>query len=131
MNTRLLNSYGQLVPVSMTAELHPPIGVTRDGRLAVASTTFQHLNGPSSFSVRSSAGEVATVAAGTKCFIQNLGTNALFVRRGTGATSSAFNYVLQGGGVNDDGTGGSIEIDDFVGVVSVAGSNPRYIAWTA
>ena len=72
-----------------------------------------------------------TLAAGDKLFIQNLDTDALFVRRGTGATSSLFNYVLQGGGAADDGTGGALVIDDFVGVVSFAGTSVRYNAWKA
>ena len=72
-----------------------------------------------------------TLAAGDKLFVQNLDTDPLFVRRGTGATSSLFNYVLQGGGAADDGTGGSLVIDDFVGVVSFAGTSVRYNAWKA
>lgn len=70
-----------------------------------------------------------TIAAGEKLFIQNLDTDALFVRRGTGCTTAAFNYVLQAGGVQDDGTGGALMIDDFIGVVSFAGTTPRYNAW--
>lgn len=70
-----------------------------------------------------------TLAEGDVLFVQNLGTNPLFVRRGTGATSSLFNYVLQAAGTADDGTGGSVLIDDFVGVVSFAGTSVRYNAW--
>jgi hypothetical protein len=53
------------------------------------------------------------------------------VKRGAGATSSSFNYVLAASAEVDDGTGGSLVIDDFVGVVSVAGTTPRFIAWKA
>lgn len=70
-----------------------------------------------------------TLAAGERLFIQNLGTNPLFVRRGTGATSSLFNYILAAGGAPDDGYGGTIEINDFIGVVSFAGTSVRYNAW--
>ena len=72
-----------------------------------------------------------TLAAGERLFIQNLGTNPLFVRRGTGATSSLFNYVLQSGAVADDGTAGAVVIADFIGAVSFAGTSVRYNAWKA
>ena len=85
---------------------------------------------PSNSAPITSAADI-TLAAGDKLFIQNLDTDALFVRRATGATSSLFNYVLQGGGAADDGTGGALLIDDFVGVVSFAGTTVRYNAWKA
>ena len=62
--------------------------------------------------------------------IQNLGTNVLFVRLGTGATTSVFHYCVKGGGGNDDGTGGSVSQTDgvvFTGEISIAGSSPRYV----
>lgn len=72
-----------------------------------------------------------TLAAGERLFIQNLGTNPLFVQRGTGATTSLFNYVLAAGDASDDGRGGSLWITDFVGAVSFAGTAVRYNAWKA
>ena len=72
-----------------------------------------------------------TLTTGQRLFIQNLDTDALFVKRGSGASSSSFHYVLQGGGAADDGTGGAILIDDYIGVVSFAGTTVRYNAWTA
>lgn len=63
--------------------------------------------------------------------IQNLGTNALFVKYGSGATTSDFDVVLKAGSANDDGTGGSHAMENGViwtGVVSVAGTSPRYTA---
>lgn len=62
--------------------------------------------------------------------IQNLGTNALFVKYGTGASSSVFNVVLRGGTGNDDGSGGSLAQEQgvvWVGEVTVAGTSPRYV----
>lgn len=62
--------------------------------------------------------------------IQNLGTNVLFVRLGTGATTSVFHYCVKGGGGNDDGTGGSVSQTDgvvFTGEISIAGTSPRYV----
>ena len=61
--------------------------------------------------------------------IQNLGTNALFVRFGAGASSSVFHIVLKGGTGNDDGSGGVLAQEAGViwwGIVSIAGTSPRY-----
>lgn len=61
--------------------------------------------------------------------IQNLGTNALFVKFGSGATTSVFHVVLKAGTANDDGTGGSYEQRDgliYTGIVTIAGTSPRY-----
>lgn len=62
-------------------------------------------------------------------FIQNLGTNALFVREGLAGSTSVFNYVLAAGSVNDDGTGGSMSKTEgsvYTGVITIAGTSPRY-----
>lgn len=62
--------------------------------------------------------------------IQNLGTNALFVRLGAGASSSVFHVVLKAGTGNDDGTGGSFAQEAgvvYYGEVSIAGTSPRYV----
>ena len=85
---------------------------------------------PSNSAPITSAADI-TLAAGERLFVQNLDTDALFVRRATGATTSLFNYVLQGGGAADDGTGGALVIDDYIGVVSFAGTTVRYNAWKA
>jgi len=65
-------------------------------------------------------GSVFTLAAGEKGFIQNLTTTALYVKFGASASSSSFNFVLKGGTATDDGLGGSREINDWIGVVSIA-----------
>lgn len=99
-------------------------------RGSVTSAAKQFSTAPSNSAPITSAADI-TLVAGDVLTVQNLGTNALFVRRGTGATSSLFNYTLQAAGVADDGTGGAIVIDDFVGVVSFAGTTVRYNAWKA
>lgn len=61
--------------------------------------------------------------------IQNLGTNALFVRLGTGASTSLFHVVLKAGALADDGTGGSFSQMEgmvYTGEISVAGTSPRF-----
>ena len=62
-------------------------------------------------------------------FIQNLGTNPLYVKEGSGATSSDFTFVLAGGTGADDGTGGSMGSSSgevYTGVITIAGTSPRY-----
>lgn len=61
--------------------------------------------------------------------IQNLGQNALFVRLGSGASTSVFHFVLKAGTANDDGTAGSysqMEGVIYTGIVTIAGTSPRY-----
>lgn len=75
---------------------------------------------------------VFTLAAGEKGVIQNLSADApLAWKYGATASTSSFNGVLNCGSVADDGKGGMIVIDDWVGVVSVAkiSGTARYIAF--
>lgn len=73
---------------------------------------------------------VFTLAAGERGFIQNLDDAALAVKYGAGATTSDFTFILKAGTAADDGLGGSVIIDDWIGPVSViamAGA-ARYLA---
>lgn len=73
---------------------------------------------------------IASNPARAGWMIQNLGTNALFVRLGSGATTSVFHIVLKAGSVNDDGTGGSVSQFDgtvYTGIITIAGTSPRYV----
>ena len=61
--------------------------------------------------------------------IQNQGTNVLYVRLGTAASTSLFHFTLKAGAANDDGTGGSISQTEgviYVGIISIAGTSPRF-----
>jgi hypothetical protein len=61
--------------------------------------------------------------------IQNLGMNALYVLLGTGASTSVFHFVLKAGTANDDGTGGTVGMEEgviYTGSISIAGTSPRY-----
>lgn len=81
-------------------------------------------------SIASAATAIAANANRKAWSIQNLGTNVLFVRLGTGATTSIFHYCIKGGSGNDDGTGGSVSQTDgvvFTGEISIAGTSPRYV----
>jgi hypothetical protein len=75
-------------------------------------------------------GTVGTLAAGQKMTLQNCGTAAVYVKRGTGASSSSFNWVLSACTAADDGLGGSVEIDDWIGAVSIDGVGTPRVAVT-
>ena len=86
----------------------------------------QNSNTPS---IASATTALSSNSARRGWYIQNLGQNALFVRCGTGASSSVFHFVLKAASANDDGTGGSVGQTDgcvFTGEISIAGSSPRY-----
>lgn len=76
-------------------------------------------------------GTVFTLAAGEKGFIQNLDDAAVYVKYGATASSTSFNYVLKAGTAANDGLGGVVVIDDWIGVVSIAAAtgSPRVAAW--
>ena len=61
--------------------------------------------------------------------IQNLGQNPLFVNLGGTASTTVFHFVLKGGTANDDGLGGVVGQTNgtvFTGIITVAGTNPRF-----
>ncbi len=61
--------------------------------------------------------------------IQNLGQNALYVLLGAGASTSVFHFVLKASTANDDGSGGTVGMEEgviYTGLITVAGSSPRY-----
>lgn len=63
--------------------------------------------------------------------IQNISTNALFVRLGLDASDTNFNYVLKAGTGTKDGTGGVISQEDgviYTGIITIAGTSPSYVA---
>lgn len=63
--------------------------------------------------------------------IQNLGTNTLYVKLGAAASTTDFDIILKAGSVQDDGTGGSFAMEMgtvYTGIVTVAGTSPRYVA---
>jgi hypothetical protein len=65
-------------------------------------------------------------------FIQNLGTNNLFVKYGEEASSNSFNFILISGSANLAADGGILSDLNYTGAISVLGANestPNYIAW--
>ena len=70
---------------------------------------------------------IASNTARIAFMVQNLGTNALFVRLGASATTSVFHVVLKGSSVANDGSGGILAMESgtvYTGAVSVAGTTP-------
>lgn len=62
--------------------------------------------------------------------IQNLSTNALFVRLGAGASTSVFHIVLKAGAGADDGSGGTVSQTSgtvYTGVITIDGTSPSYV----
>jgi hypothetical protein len=97
---------------------------------AISTAPNQYQSAPSSFAIRTTADGV-TVGAGQKVFIQNLSTTALGVKYGAGATTTSLSIVLRAGTANDDGLGGSVVIDDFIGTVTTVAmtGSPRFLMW--
>lgn len=62
-------------------------------------------------------------------FLQNCGLTSCYVKYGAGAANDSFNFILQGGVTEDDGSGGSKEISNYRGVVSIFGTDLRVSAW--
>jgi hypothetical protein len=78
-------------------------------------------------SIATGAGTVISANASRKLWsIQNVGTNPLFVRLGASASTTVFHFILKGGTADSDGNGAVITDDCYTGVVSVAGTSPKY-----
>lgn len=61
--------------------------------------------------------------------VSNQGTTKLYVKLGESASSSSWHYVLPGGGASDDGNGGTVSIDNYVGDVSVASASTGRVSF--
>jgi hypothetical protein len=82
-------------------------------------------------SIASAATALAANPARGAWSIQNLGTNPLFIRLGSGASTTVFHVVLKAGTSNDDGLGGTISQENgiiYTGIITIAGTSPRYVA---
>lgn len=85
----------------------------------------------SSSGIITSAGTLAAANSGRVSYkISNLGTNPLFVKEGTGASTTVFDYILAGGTGADNGTGASYDSGDmqvYTGIITIAGTSPRAV----
>ncbi len=86
---------------------------------------------PSTATPVTTDGDVFTLNPGEPGFIQNLKDTAVYGKFGTGASSTSFHFVLKACTADNDGTGGSIQITNYTGVVSIAAASgsPRVAAW--
>ena len=62
-------------------------------------------------------------------YVQNLSNNILYVKYGSTASASSFNFILSANSVVDAGDGGILSDENYNGIVSVSGVSPRFIAW--
>lgn len=127
----------QGIPGMTAVTVHPdgtPFPVKIDQTTAGSTNATQpkqYTGVPSTFTIGTSDGTVFTLAAGEIGFIQNLDDAALAVKKGASASTTSLSFILAAGTAADDGKGGAVRIDDWVGVVSVAAmtGSPRFIAW--
>lgn len=81
--------------------------------------------------IQTSAGTALAANNQRSAFIiQNLGTNPLFVKLGTGASTTDFHFILKAGTGADDGLGGIHEENTgviYTGIITVAGTTPRFM----
>lgn len=100
------------------------------GRLYVESESSQKSTVSTATPVTTDS-TVFTLAGGEKGYIQNLAAVAVYVKLGASASSSSFNWVLKAGTAANDGLGGVLVIDDYIGAVSIAAasSTPRVSAF--
>lgn len=97
----------------------------------VRSIIYQHSQATTTGIASAATALAANPSARGAWSIQNLGQNALFVKLGSGASSTDFNWVLKGATANDDGTGGVISQEMgtvYTGIITIAGTSPRYVA---
>lgn len=81
-------------------------------------------------SIQTGATALASNTARAGWSIQNVGTNPLFVRLGSGASTTVFHHVLKGGTGDSDGLGSSIFQDSgaiYTGIITIAGTSPKYV----
>jgi hypothetical protein len=92
--------------------------VDTTGTISVTASERQYTTASTAAPVTAN-GDAFTLTAGQSGFVQNLDDEPLFVKLGTGASAASFNYVLKAGTAADDGTGGSVQINNWVGIVSI------------
>lgn len=135
------NSGVDIGDVDVTSLPTLPAGTNVIGKVAIDQTTpgttnnvevskLPKVSSATTPSIVTSGGDVFSSNSSRKSWgIQNLGTNPLFVRMATGASSTVFHFCLAGGAVSDDGRGASVCDDTYTGIVSATGTSPRFTAF--
>lgn len=117
---------GKSRPVHVTNGPDQPVSTTPTGAPTNTPTSTVPATSANTPSILSTGSPLAANPNRRLWSIQNLGTNPLYVRLGTGATTTVFHVALKAGGSNDDGNGGYIVDEMWKGAVSIAGTSPRY-----
>lgn len=81
--------------------------------------------------IQTDATALAKNTARGRWYIQNVGQNPIFVRLGSGASTTLFHYVLKGGTADSDGLGASVGQENgtiYTGIITIAGTTPKYVA---
>lgn len=108
-----------LTTANGTATGQVVVGVAILGGSATVTTAQRQYTTVSTSTPVTANGNAFTIAAGTIGCVQNCKDEVLFVKLGTGASATSFNWILRAGDAADDGKGGSIIIDNWVGIVSI------------
>lgn len=58
--------------------------------------------------------------------IQNQGPNTLYIALGAGASATVYHFSLNGCVTAKDGKGGSVNVDDYTGIITAGGTSPSY-----
>lgn len=61
-------------------------------------------------------------------FLQNCGTNAIYVAIGSAASSTNFHFILAGGSAADDGLGSIVDVSKYKGSVSIYSAAAHRVA---
>ena len=87
-------------------------------------------SGISNYTINTNVGQAIAQNPNRKeLCLQNLSNNILYVKYGSAASSSSFNFILSANSVVDAGDGGILTDQNYNGFVSVSGVSPRFIAW--
>ena len=81
-------------------------------------------------SIQTGATAIASNEARVGWEIQNVGTNPIFVRLGSGASTTVFHKILKGGTVDSDGLGADWGQTDgviYTGIITIDGTTPKYV----
>lgn len=103
------------------------MGAEPVGSIAAAAKKYSATATPV---IGTTEGTIATLLPGQILVIQNLSTEALYVRLGGTATEFLFHYVIPACGAAKDGNSPPFYIDNWLGIVSVAkvAAAPSYVA---
>jgi len=103
------------------------VGVAAGAVMTIAPVRTSEIT---NYTINTNVGEAIAVNPDRQeLYVQNLSNNILYVKYGSTASSSSFNFILSANSVVDAGDGGILSDENYNGTVSVSGVSPRFIAW--